>query len=106
MTKAESFRELDDFLKQLNSPTVSPDIRSKTSAEQTELVESLIGLITDLIGERQWDRAWRASITAEEITKGLSNQRLLAEIVFRRGLWHYHQGALLPASKEWEHALS
>ena len=90
---------------QLGSTLSIKYFESKTTAEKMALCEALIQVATNFIDEHLWDQAISAGDASEIIAKDMNDRRLLGEVAFRRGLWHFHQGSLLAAMKSWEEAL-
>lgn len=97
----ETKNKVDDLLMKLRSPDAIAD---KSTDSLAGLAESLWLLAVDLINEQEWNRAWQAMDIAEQIAHNQVNQRLLAEVIFRRGIWHYRRGELQAALAAWQMA--
>jgi len=97
----ETKNKVDDLLAKLLLPGAIAD---KSPESQADLAESLWLLAVDLINEQEWDRAWQVTDIAEQIAHNLVSQRLLAEVIFRRGIWHYRRGELHAALAAWQMA--
>ncbi|HIP71201.1 MAG TPA: tetratricopeptide repeat protein [Anaerolineae bacterium] len=101
MAKSETQRELDELLAQLQQPGM---IAAKTAVSQKRLADSLLNLVVDLMADQEWDRARQTADIAEQIARNLTDRQLLAEVIFRRGIWHYRRGELHAALAAWQTA--